>query len=279
MKVLLTFLFFITSLLFSTSESLAYIPRVKTIVKKMAKNNGNRLYKIQREVTFQDQENLLKAKETWFVQNGDKMKLVVEGTDSLNPWSFVILYDKNKRKTLSSANNVKTFGRSEEFFEPLFHDRYDKSLLLRMEKLRFVPAWAKKAEAPDYEDGETKMVQEDFIHLEPILGSINYAIGSKSSDSGDNKKVTLWVEQDSFLIKKGRLRSSAEFTNSQFQTFIGGLKLPKEQTINWKDRVARIRLIGAERIAKNKKIWTLDKKKSSRLPNEPIIKEFYSRFR
>ena len=279
MKKLFLLFVFIGSFFFFNVESQAYIPRIKTIVKKMAKNNGRKIYKIQREVSFQDQENLLKAKETWFVKNGDTMKLVVESVDSLNPWSFIIVYDRNKRKTLSSAKNIKTFSRSEEFFEPLFHDRYHKSLLSRLERLRFVPAWAKNVEDPDYNEGETKMVKEDFVHLEPVLGTVNYAIGSHKNDSGDNKKITLWVEQDSFLIRKGRLRSTAEFTNSKFQTFSGGLKLPTEQTINWKDKVARIRLVRAERISADKKTWKIDKSKSSSLPNEPIIKEFYSRFR
>lgn len=279
-KIFSSFVFLGILFLFLFSiESQAYIPRIKTIARKMAKNNGRKIYKIQREVTFQDQENLLKAKETWFIKNGDTMKLVVDSVDNTNPWSFVIVYNKNKRKTLSSSKNIKTFSRSEEFFEPLFHDRYYKSLLSRMEKLRFVPAWAKNTEDPDYDAGETKMVKEDFVHLEPILGSVNYAIGSNKNDSGDNKRITLWVEQDSFLIRKGRLRSTAEFTNSKFQTFSGGLKLPTKQTINWKDKVARIHLIRAERTTTNKKTWTIDKSKGSGLPNEPIIKEFYSRFR
>ena len=263
----------------SFTPAQAYVPRIQTIVQKMSKNNGRRVYRVVREVTFESQNNRIQAREIWHIKNGDLMKLTVTSADADNPWTFEIAYGGKKRRTISSTKNVKQYAKSEEFFEPLFHDRYSKSLIKRLAQYRFIPSWAKDIPAPDYQEGQTKMTEEPFVRLEPVAGSVNYAIGANKNNAGDQWQTTLYVEQDSFLIKKGRLRSNAEFTNEDFQTFPGGLRLPRLQTITWDDRVARIRLINAEPIRAGKKTFALNKATAANLPKDPMIKEFYSRFR
>jgi hypothetical protein len=273
-------LLLLLSLIFLFSSStFAYIPRAKTIIKKMTRNNGRRTYTLVREITLQSSNNQVKAKETWTIANGDTMKLHVQSQDADRPWSFVITYDKNKRKTLSAAKKVKTFKRSSEFFEPLFHDRSYRSLTQRMIAHKFIPSWVKTAPEPDYDNGKTQMTEEPFIRLAPVEGSVSYALGATKNTAGDNNKTTLWIEQDSFYIKKGRLRSKAEFTNSRFQSFKGGLKLPGEQTISWGDNVAQIKLMTVDVVKPKKSTWTINPKDSGNIPSDPLIKEFYSRFR
>lgn len=245
----------------------------------MTRNNGRKAYTIIREVTLQNSSNQIKAKETWTIASGDKMKLHVQSQDNDNPWSFVIVYDKNKRQTLSSSKKLKTFKKSSEFFEPLFHDRSYKSMTQRMIDYKFIPEWVKNSPDPDYDNGKTKMTDEPFVRLAPVEGSVSYAIGASGNTSGDSSKTTLWVEQDSFLIKKGKLRSKADFTNSRFQSFSGGLKLPGEQTISWGDNVAQIKLMTVDSINPKKVTWSLTSNESGTIPTASLIKEFYSRFR
>lgn len=273
------FLLFTSLLFLFSSTTLAYIPRAKTIIKKMARNNGRRSYTLVREVVLQSPTNQIKAKETWTVAHGDKMKLVVKSLDTERPWTFSIVYDKSKRQTLSASKKLKSFKKSPEFFEPLFHDRSYRSLTLRLISHKFIPEWIKTAPEPDYNNGKTKMTEEPFIRLAPIEGSISYALGASKNTAGDNNRTTLWVEQDSFYIKKGRLRSKAEFTNGAFQSFSGGLKLPGEQTISWGSNVARIKLMAVETIKAKATTWKLNPKESGSIPTDPLIKEFYSRFR
>ncbi|MCB0377167.1 MAG: hypothetical protein KDD33_01615 [Bdellovibrionales bacterium] len=261
------------------SPAQAYVPRTKTIVKKMSNNGGRRTYRVVREVTLQNSYHTVKAKETWTIAHGDKMKLVVESLDDKNPWSFVILYDKGKRQTISSQKNVKSYPKSPEFFEPIFHDRNYKSLMRRLVGFRFMPDWVLQTPEPEFKEGKSKITEEPFVHLEPIDGSITYAVGSKKDASGEPGGTVLWVEQDSFQIKKGRLRSKAEFSNSKYQSFLGGLKLPREQTITWKDRLATVKLMTAESVSPKNDFWKLDTKTPSQLPDDRLVKEFYSRFR
>ena len=260
-------------------SAFSYVPRAKTIVQKMSNNNGSREYKIVREVQLESAEQKIKAREVWTVAHGDKMKLEVSSLDSNNPWKFVILYSKTKRETLSQKKQVKSFKKSADFFEPLFHDRYSRSLMNRLVGYQFIPEWVKNTPPPSLKEGQTTMTPEPFVQLSPMEGSVTYAIGSQSNSQGGKAQTRLWVEQDSFLIRKGRLRSRAEFANSKFQTFVGGLMLPGEQTISWGDKLARVKLLAAERTKASKKDWTLTSKDSGTIPTNPLVKEFYSRFR
>ena len=274
-KLLIVLLFTLTV----PQASHGYIPRAKTIVKKMTKNNGRREYKIVREVTLESKEKQIRAREVWTVAHGDKMKLTVSSLDSSSPWQFSILYSTKDRRTLSRKKVLQAFRKSPDFFEPLFHDRSHRSLLNRMVRYRFIPDWATNTKSPAYADGETKMTPEPFITLAPMEGTVNYAIGADSNSEGGVGQTQLWVEQDSFLIKKGRLRSQAEFVNSDFQVFPGGLKLPSQQIVSWNDNVARIKLLTSETTRTNKKDWTLNPENAGQIPTDPLIKEFYSRFR
>lgn len=273
-----SFLFILLAFLLSL-PSQAYVPRAKTIVGKMVLNNGRREYKIVREVKLESPDRQISAREVWTVAYGDKMKVKVTGTDPNNPWSFVILYGGKTRKTLSQKKKLMTFKKSPDFFEPLFHDRSSKSLLRRLVSHRFIPDWAETTPPPIYKDGKTKMTPEPFINLTPMEGRVSFQIGSLSDTQGASNNTLLWVEQDSFLIRKGRLRSNAEFVNTQFQTYTGGLKLPSEQRISWGDKLASIKILTAERTRTGKKDWKLNTKDNGSIPVDPLIKEFYSRFR
>lgn len=273
------FLLSLSFFLFTVPQAQAYIPRAKTIVKKMTLNNGRREYRVVREVSLESLEKQIKLKETWTIANGDKMKVQVKSLDPNSPWQFAILYNSKNRKTMSASKKVKTFKKSSEFFEPLFHDRYHKSLTRRLVGYRFMPGWVKDTPPPGVNDGKTVMTPEPFIHLEPIEGSVSYAIGADKSSTGGKNPTQLWVEQDSFLIKKGRLGSQSEFVNTGYQRYTGGLRLPSDQTISWNNKVAKIKLLAVERTKTKKKDWSLKDKDSGSIPTDPLIKEFYSRFR
>ena len=259
----------------------AYKLRLNTIVKQMIRNNGRKSpgYKIVREVSFEANGQSQSARETWWVKNGDRMKVQVESVDPAKPWSFEIVYNGGARQTLSSSNQVKSFKVSKEFFEPLFHDRSETSLKQRLVQFQFIPEWAKNLPAPDYVRGKTVMKDEKFIGLVPGTGAVSYLIGAPKNADGTPGHTHLWVEQDTFKISKGKLASKSEFTNKEFQDIDGGLKLPRTQVISWADRVARVRVITAEKKRLSSTDLALSTSKSTTVPDQPILKEFYSRFR
>ena len=259
--------------------ALAYIPRTKTIIKKMSRNNGRGEYKLVREVTLESKDQRVKAREIWTVATGNQMKVEVSSMDPKNSWKFAIVYSEKGRQTLSQKQVLRSFEKSPDFFEPLFHERSEVRLLKRFIQQGFIPQWLERATPASYGKGSEAMKPEPFVSLMPMEGTVSYAIGTLNNKLGGENETRIWVEQDSFLIKKARLRSKAEFVNSNYQTFPGGLKLPGEQRISWMDRLAKIELRAVERTKTKEQDWKLSRKKAGPIPSDSLIKEFYSRFR
>ena len=274
MNFFCTFVF----LLFFASPTWSYIPKAKTIFKKMIPNNGKKQYKILRKVLLQSGNKQVEVREQWFVADSNKMKLEVSSLDINVPWKFVIVYGNGNRKTLTSHQKIKSFKKSREFMEPLFHERNYEGLMRRLISHNFVPSWVVNSPPPGFSNDKTFITPEPFIFLEPLAGSVNYSIGANQTASG-SPGARLWVEQDSFVIRKIRLASKTELINGPFQNFSDGLKLPGKQSINWNKGVAFITLLGVERVSLGKKDWSLKKMDKESLPTDPLIKEFYSRFR
>ena len=220
----------------------------------------------------------MEIREKWLIAGPDKMKLSASSLNLNNPWSFVIVYGPKDRKTLTSLRKIKSFKKSREFVEPLFHERDHERLMTRLVSHQFVPPWARKLPPPQFLNNQTVFTPENFVSLEPFNGSVNYSIGVKKTTSG-GQGPRLWVEQDSFVIKKIRLGSKVEFVNDSFQSFIYGLKLPAKQNINWENGTAQITLLKVEKTKTKKKDWLIKEQEKEVLPTNKLIKEFYSRFR
>ena len=257
----------------------AYIPRTQTIVSKMVSKNGRRQYKIVRDIEIQSPDQTVNAREEWFVVFGDKMKVHVSSLDPNNPWNFSILYGASDRKTLTQKKNLKSFKKSPDFVEPLFHDRSSKSLMKRLIAHRFLPNWIQEAEAPSFQGGKTKMTPEPFVSLDPMEGRVTYKIGASKNKSGNGNKTFLWVDQDSFLLRKILTRSKAEFINKDYQNYAGGLHLPSLQEIHWNDRSAKVKTLSAKVTKTKATDWDPKKLPSGNIPESKLVKEFYSRFR
>jgi|GEM_PF-2281486 len=271
-------------ILFSTSLSLpaqAYKLRLNTVVDKMIKNCGRsgNSYKIHREVSLEQNGRTIKVKEEWWVKNSQRMKVKVSSLEPQNPWSFEIVYNGDQRQTLSSSKNIKSYKISPEFFEPLFFERSSAGMLDRMEKFRFIPSWAKNIPRPNYSGGKTIMKDESFVGLAPSQGSVNYTYGAAKTTTGDPGSTFLFVEQDTWKITKAKLNSTSEFKNQGTQSVDGGLKLPRTQIVSWNDKAARLSLVSAKKVAISDAELSLNTGTSTKIPNVPVVREFYSRFR
>jgi hypothetical protein len=106
---------------------------------------------------------------------------------------------------------------------------------------------------------------------------------------GDNLPG-FWVEQDSFIIRKMRSPSGAEFQGDDYSTFSKNLWFPRSQTISFNGRTASIRVtkvLAQDLNAESRKLMepsSLKAKGDSTtvLPKSdlaPVVAEFYKRFR
>lgn len=246
----------------------AYIPKLSTIMGRIAGNNGatNSLI-IQRSVFFKDDN--VACNETWYISNADAMKVVVSGKNAdQSDWSFEILYKNGKRTSLTTTGETKTFPLSPEFFEQLMHYRSARALQSRLESMQILPSNSGSANATSY------------VNLDRFRGGVVYRFGAQETKNAQ-PPPQLFVEQDSFVPKKIRLGSQVEveFTDTT-ELDEGAIKQPTQQTILWKNTTVVTKISSLEKVAQNKVAsqLKLDSKKS-KMPENENIKEFYSRFR
>jgi hypothetical protein len=263
-RILFLFVFILTQ------SSWAYVPKLSTILSKMASNNGgNKAFLIKRTVTLKE-ENVI-ANETWYVSHADLMKLVVEGTDADGTsWVFEILYKGGKRTTTSVEGKNQSFPLSPEFFEPLLHYRSSRALLSRLTSMQIIP-----------NSISTDQSSPAFMNLDRYKGGVTYVLGAQDSKN-TLQPPRIWVEQDSFLIRKLRLGSQIEVEMDAFKDFEEGkIKQPELQTIFWKNSTVVIQNTSTQLVEQKKveSFMKIQKDSKATLPQNASLKEFYSRFR
>lgn len=261
----------------------AYVPRLKTIAQKIAKNNGTQSYLIEKELSLFSKENKTSFSEKWWIKSGDAIRVDSSGKNpDGTPWMFSIVYKNNLRTTTTPGGNEKSIEQSPYFFEPLFHYKNQNSIIQKLISLRMAPSWANKIPPVRVagKSQETEFTNEAFVKLSRKLGLITYEIGS--SVEKESASPQLWVEQDSFLIKKGQLDRNIYFQNDSHREYSGGLNYPLNQTINWGDLSVQSNTVNVKTLTEvevSKKINENLGGSSAKLPTENSVKDFYSRFR
>jgi len=263
-----------TALMFSATASWAYIPKLSTILSKMASNSGgNKAMIIKRTVTLKEEN--LSWMETWYISHADAMKVDVEGNfPDGKKWAFEVLYKNGKRTTGTTEGKPKTFPLSPEFFEPLLHVRSSKALTGKLTAMQILPTWAASRADADASG-------ESYINLDRFKGGVVYILGSNETKN-TQLPPRLWVEQDSFVPRKVRLGSQVEVEFENVKDFEEGkIKQPETQNIFWKNATVLIQNTSVQMVEQNKveSALKLQKGETEQLPDNVNIKEFYSRFR
>lgn len=256
------------ALLFFPLFSEAYIPKLSTILGRMATNNGatNGLV-IKRSVFFKDDNTA--CHETWYIANADAMKVVVSGKNAdQTDWSFEVIYKSGKRQTMTTTGEAKTFSISPEFFEQLMHYRSARALQSRLENYQVLPTNSGASNASSY------------VTLDRYRGGVVYKFGAQETKNAQPPPL-LMIEQDSFVPKRLRLGTQIEVEFSDVTSLDeGAIKQPTQQTILWKNTTVVTKIESMEKVAQNSVTAKLKfENKKTTLPENENIKEFYSRFR
>jgi hypothetical protein len=260
-------LLFILCLGFSAN---AYVPKLSTILGKMASiTGGNKAFILKRTVTLKD-ENVV-ANETWYIGHADLMKLEADGTNpDGSAWKFEILYKGGKRTTATVEGKTQNFPLSPEFYEPLLHYRSARALQSRLLGMQIIPNHT-----------STDVSSPAFMNLDRYKGAVSYVLGAQDSKN-TLQPPRLWVEQDSFLIRKLRMGSQIEVEFDAFKDFEEGkIKQAELQTLFWKSSTVIVQNTSTQ-LTEQKKIepfLKMQKDGKALLPQNANLKEFYSRFR
>jgi hypothetical protein len=260
-------LLFIFCLGFSAN---AYVPKLSTVLGKMVSTTGGtKAFILKRTVTLKDDSAV--ANETWYIGHADSMKVDVDGTNADGtPWKFEILYKGGKRMTTSVEGKIQSFPLSPEFYEPLLHYRSSRALQSRLLAMQLIP-----------NNNSAESASSAFMNLDRYKGAVAYVLGAQDSKN-TLQPPRLWVEQDSFLIRKLRMGSQIEVEFDAFKDFEEGkIKEAELQTLFWKSSTVIIQNTSTQ-LVEPKKIegfLKIQKETKAVLPQNANLKEFYSRFR
>jgi hypothetical protein len=249
----------------------AYIPSTANILRKTVKTHGDGAYQIDQEVQFQLGSNPVLVHETWTVENGDSIRLTARPVGAKS-WSITILYTAGRRFVWEDGK-VKSYPLSPDFVENLFHFRGLTDMTQRLVDMKVLPSRALR------NTNTAQYSPESWVRLGRVGGSISLVLGETQNPA------TLWVEQDSFLIQRIRLASQAEVVIDENREQTPQLTFPQVRRYLWNQHSVLARTTKVTPITMGPKTkplmspQSLAQDKDNTLPEEPVVREFYSRFR
>jgi len=261
------------------------------ILDRTAKNQGNTGYVIDLEISFDNKSQTQVVKEHWVIENAESLRVFARGERDLKEQlSLLRIYDKSKKFYMDESGTVRSTRFSGEFFEPLFHIRTVKKLHRALIDLSILPEASTRHKSAPIDVKEPTYDKVPYLRLSRAAGVIAYALGMPPQKDATQLNPEIWIEQDRFVIRKMRLPSQTEIVADDYQKFVGSLSFPQTRTVRWANNSVKIRVINIKntpvtskiRELLSPKIFTEEKKKAEKLnvlPEDPIIQEFYSRFR
>lgn len=238
----LGFLCFIMASLF-INHAEAAIPHSRTILSRLARNNGRGVYVVEQELRFSGADGIV-LKEKWLVQNAESMRLVVTST-SPGEYRFDALY-RDKHRSSSSplalipnqptgepSKKIRVQALPHDFFEPYLYFRTTAKYLEYFVRAKILPPSALRDRPQIGNINTYKPIEERGVRLGKTAGTVAWVFGEPTPVDASIDYPGAWVEQDTFLLRKVRLPSQAEMVLSEHTTGKGGIHLPHEQSISW----------------------------------------------
>jgi hypothetical protein len=281
-------LVFLTMTGFS-SKAHSAIPSSRTILGRLARNNGKGAYIIEQEIVFHAAGEPVTLRERWYVENGDNMRLVVYspkgGNKSSEDIHFDVIYHGNHRTAPDLKGGVKSSGLPLEFIENFAHIRSTPAFESAFARAGIIPADFGTGKSHWSPNQRNANAPESLVRLGRYGGVVNYVFGEATPTDAKKNSPGVWIEQDSFVLRRLRFPSEAEVTFDRHAAQGAALRLARERTVSWENNsaVIHVTLVKAVAIAQVQRMLDTSSVSSeaavARLPDQAQVREFYSRFR
>ena len=266
-------------------SSMAYIPNLQMIFERTAENNGHGFVLIDQEVILPADPKPYVVREQWLIENENILRVRVQGEKDLKGLlDMTIVYNYNRKYLLNEKEQKVTAPLSDLFLEPLFHFRKVNYLKNKVSTWGIAPAHAVQSLSRE----AINHSESPYLRLSRSGGTITYFIGTPSTKNS-TQHPGLWIEQDQFVLRKLRLQDGTEVVAKNYKKYGAKLRMPRHRTLSWKDKVVQINLRSVRSASSSSNTrerlthQSLNAKKEPHLirkmPEIPIITEFYNRFR
>lgn len=284
------------ALLFLTFFSLsayAYVPPYWMILSRTSDNHGKGTYVIDQNIVFAHGTEPLVVNERWTIAGENSMRVEITGRRQLKDLvRMTYVYQNGRRYFLDESGAIRSERQPNEFFEPLFHYRLSKNIKPVLVAQGMAPAASLKSEPHKYSEKTPHAATENFVRLSRVGGTVAYAIGTPTPVESSQPNPGLWIEQDQFVIRKLRWPTQFEIQASEYKNFANGLWLPQLRTLSWPQVNSPVRVsvnsVGVAGSGKNlnqqlepSSLKSADSSSAliRKLPEDAVIKEFYTRMR
>ncbi len=244
------------------SFSYGYILPLDAVLTKTIANSGNQIFSVEQDVIFKAGAEDFVVKEAWLIEGDKNLKLVATGQGPLKELLKLNIIYNTKTKTMNSGKNKITEAATADFFERYLSIRSLDSFKKHLAELSITPS----------------------VRISRAAGAVAFAIGEPSPAAAPNPQM--WIDQDSFLIKKLRLPSGAE-VNYEDYTAYKQIQYPKIKKIDWSGHTVliKVRQVSLKTSAALSTFYpqNLDQPSEINLSSKGdtglFIQEFYKRFR
>ncbi len=264
-------------LVYLSAQAQAYIPNHHMILSRTSDNHGRGPYLIVQEVVFPGDPDPLTIQETWWVQTESSLRMTAVGKGALKEQFFVACsYDLSRKTCIDGEGQQHSHPLAKLWHEDFFHFRYSKNIKTRLVSLGILPAEAltDKSEQPSR--------PAPYVRLSRSRGTINYALGTPSAPERSDQPG-LWIEQDSFVIRKLRLPGTALVLADDYAKHADGFHLPQKRSYSWEEHSAQAFVVSVKALPRQQATRLLGAqalpKERQKIPEIAPIQEFYSRFR
>jgi hypothetical protein len=286
--------FLISFFLLLVSTANASIPSTKTIFSRIARHGGKGVYSVEQEVQFRSLAEPIALRERWLIVNGETMLMTLSSPKSsgLPPsesYRFEAVYRDGKRAApdVSAARPSAVLRPiSREFIEPVIYFRSARGLMETLVFAHILPSdFLKDRPRAIPTTGPAKYQPDPYVRLGRSNGVVTWVYGEPTPTDASKLNPEAWVEQDAFVIRRLRYPSQAEVSLDNYTTFANTLRIPRDRTVTWDNNTVTIRVLSVKALPDsaanqvNAGSITATDTKAARLPDQAIVKEFYSRFR
>lgn len=264
------------SLLFCCLFSLAHQLEYDTIMSRTSDNHGKGAYQVEQSIEWSVDGSPMEILETWIVLGESKMHLKVQGEGRLNKLvQGEVLYSSQKKMTKNASGQTASYSLPRSFSPVFFHYRASAWMRERMVSLKMAPPQSLQNRPPLKLVDKPPYKAQDFISLQRVGGALAYGIGFP----GD---PLLFIEQDQFVVLKIKFDETRSVVAENYKKFAANFYYPELITYTFGPNTVKARLKKVTYLGRSPKneIFQLSSERSNlALPNEPIIREFYSTFR
>lgn len=211
-------------------QALAYIPKLRTIIKNVSETRSDKSYLLTRELLFKGEAEKYVVVEKWYIK--DDSNIYLEATAP--SFKYSALFKDGKRYRLNDAGQVVAKDTDPNFYMKAFLSADPNTIGKYLVSLGVAPSKILDKQEPVFDLEQVNYEPEEGVRLTRLSGLVTYGIGSPMPKDSNTPTKHVWIIQDRFLVAK--IRGEGQVVEAKdYKQFKGRFWFPKKISVKWQD--------------------------------------------